>query len=277
MSLDQPTNTPTPPPRGWRAFLIKLLQGTIALLESAITQLEQPGEIALGRTYTQALGKIREILPPRVNEKLPDWGLSGAIATLAILFFWTTSSLLFPAPAPREISQPVAVLPSPAVAGTPEVSPSPEVPNLETPISESPGAEIPITETPIAENQPSPELPPELAPELNSEPTPEPIPELSPEQALIAELQTQVTEINGTDGLITVIKPKFSGSRLQVQVSQDWYSLKPEEQDRIAAGIEERSQDLDFRQLLVTDGAGNLVARRAVVGKGMIILRRVLV
>lgn len=267
MSLDQPPNNPTPSsPKGWRLLLIKFLRGTINLLNSAITTLEQPGtaEDSLGRTYSQVLGQVRNLLPLAVRDKLPDWGLSGAIALLAILVFSTTSSWLFPSAKPVSIPRPVAILPSPEPLVAPDVPPVvlPKVSPLVTPIPE---ASPVLPETPVATTP------------VISELIPEATPILTPEQTLIASIQAQVKEIIPQEaGLITAIKPNFPDSLLKITVSGDWYGLSANKQDQVAAKVEERSQDLEFRQLLITDSTGHLVARKAVVGQGMIILRRLL-
>lgn len=300
-SPDQ-TSTPTPEPvsssltlppaTGIRAVLLKLLRGTIALLEKAITKLEQPGAEEIDRRYGAALGKVREFLPTQVNEKLPDWGLSGAIAALTILFFWTTTSVLFPArstPSPQNPPQPIATLPETPPTSSPEVSP---VPDLTAEVPPELPPELPPEISPPVAPLPAPELAPEPSSESSSESSsetaenpvenpveiPAPVPELSPEQVLIATIQNQVIEITTgePEGLIVKIQPNFKESLLKVQVSQDWYNLSPEQQDQIAAGVEARSQNLDFRQLLLLDPNNRLVARKAVVGNGMIILRRVL-
>jgi hypothetical protein len=276
------------PATGFRALLLKLLRGTIALLEKVITKLEQPGAEEFDRRYGQALGKVREFLPNQINEKLPDWGLSGAIAALAVLFFWTTTSILLPSRStPSSQPQPIAVLPETPPAASPEVSPVPDL-TTEVPPELSPELSPPVASLPTPEASPNP---PELAPESSSETAdtenplenpveiPAPVPELTPEQVLIATIQKQVIEITTgePEGLIVKIQPNFNESLLKVQLSQDWYNLSPEQQDQIAAGVEARSQDLDFRQLLLLDPNNHLVARKAVVGNGMIILRRVLV
>jgi len=274
MSLAQPQNDPTPEaPKGWRVLLVKFFRGAIALLESAITFLEQPstGENTLGKTYSQVLEKVRGVLPAKVNQKLPDWGLSGAIALLAILIFSTTTSLLFSSNKPITIPpRPVAVLPSPEPLVTPEVPINP--PSTVSPVLEPLLPEAPVVVTPS-----TPQPDPQPSPEAILEPIPEVTPVLTPEQTLIASIQEQVTRITPQEeGLITRIKPNFSGSLLKITVSQDWYTLSSDQQDKVAAGLEERSQYLDFRQLLISDITGHLVARKAVVGRGMIILRRVL-
>ena len=277
-----------PPATGFRALLLKLLRGTIALSEKAVIKLEQPGAEEFDRRYGAALGKVRQFLPTQINEKLPDWGLSGAIAALTVLFFWTTTSVLFPPrsiPTPPTSPQPVAILPENPPVSSPEVSPVPDLttkipPELTPEISPTPEAALP---------DPAPTTP-ELAPEISPDSADsgkvtaenpvilEPVPKLTPEQVLIATIQDQVMEITTgePEGLIIKIQPNFNESLLKVQVSQDWYNLSPEQQDQIAAGVEARSQDLDFRQLLLLDPNNRLVARKAVVGNGMIILRRVL-
>lgn len=287
------SNLSLPPGLGFRALLLKLLRGTIALSEKAVVKLEQPGAEEFDRRYGVALGKVRQFLPTQINEKLPDWGLSGAIAALTVLFFWTTTSVLFPPrsiPTPPTSPQPVAILPENPPVSSPKVSPVPDLtpkvpPELTPEISPPPVAVLPDP-APT-----TPELAPEISPDAadsgqviaedpveSLEPISEIAPKLTPEQVLIATIQDQVMQITTgePEGLIVKIQPNFNESLLKVQVSQDWYNLSPEQQDQIAAGVEARSKDLDFRQLLLLDPNNRLVARKAVVGNGMIILRRVL-
>ena len=76
--------------------------------------------------------------------------------------------------------------------------------------------------------------------------------------------------------MIQSIQVNFEGSSLTVKVGSDWYNLKSSEQDKLAAQMLERSRELDFSHLEITAPQGTLLARSPVVGKDMIILKRVL-
>ena len=118
---------------------------------------------------------------------------------------------------------------------------------------------------------PEPPQPVEVAPP----PMPE-LPELTPEQGLIAAIQNQVAEVTERygNGLIQSIEANFPGSRLVVKVSDGWYNLKPAQQDKLADEVLRRSNELDFSKLEITDPEGTLLARSPVVGSNMVILKR---
>ena len=111
-----------------------------------------------------------------------------------------------------------------------------------------------------------------------------PIP-LTPEETLIAAIQNQVGEIslnlkssnseNPTfSEIIESIQANFFNSNLTIKINNDWYSLEKNLQDKLAAEILQRSQELDFTHLEITDLQGKLIARNPVVGTEMIIFKR---
>ncbi len=171
-----------------------------------------------------------------------------------------------------------------------------------------PENEIPpvIEKTPLpteeeTKSQPENEIPPviEKTPlpteEIGSKPdeTPEkeeleiippPIP-LTPEETLIAAIQNQVGEIslNLKDSssenptfaeIIESIQANFLNSNLTIKINNDWYRLEKKQQNKLAAKILQRSQELDFTHLEITDLEGKLIARNPVVGTEMIIFKR---
>lgn len=108
---------------------------------------------------------------------------------------------------------------------------------------------------------------------------------LTPEETLIAAIQNQVGEItfnskedksgNQTfSEIIESIKANFLNSNLTIKINNEWYSLKKSQQDNLAAQILQRSQELDFTHLEITDLQGKLIARNPVVGNNMIIFKR---
>jgi len=281
---------------------IKTLRGTIDLLETAVERLEaeptppkrkapapaisenvlppsskpNTGKLAptlstgglwekfqmawrsLWRSWRSVLRPLRKRLPVSVNRNFSDPALTGTIAGLIAIVVWTTGTL-FDRPQPPVVSTPstpppvVAVSPSPTPAPTPSPTPIP-------PLVQAPEAPEPIEISPA----PSKPLPP--SPPLK----------LTPEQTLIARIQDQVAAISNryANGLVQSVQANFRGSRLIVNISDDWYNLSQAQQDKLAGELLRRSQDLDFLKLEMVDGAGTLLARSPIVGIEMIILKR---
>ncbi|MGK7963194.1 hypothetical protein [Crocosphaera sp.] len=123
----------------------------------------------------------------------------------------------------------------------------------------------------VVETPPQLELPELPQPVKNIPSSP---PKLTPEQSLIAAIQQEVTQLTRQypDDLIGRIEANFLGSRLRVTLGNKWYDLSPEEQDKLANTILERSRNLDFRKLEMLDEKGDLIARSPVVGNDIIIL-----
>ena len=182
--------------------------------------------------WDATLVKVRSLLPAEWNEKLSDWGLTGAIAGVVVIFMLTTAAIL-----PKTPTQ-VAKAPPNSIDAPPELK-APEPPQ-------------PVEMEPL------------------------PLPELTPEQSLIASIQQQVTELTNRygKGLIQSIEVNFSGSRLVVKLSDLWYDLKESQQNKLADEILLRARELDFSKLQITDLKGALIARNPVVGSNMVILKR---
>ena len=213
---------------------------------------------SLWRSWRSLLRPLRRRLPVSINRNFSDPALTGTIAGLIAIVVWATGTL-FDRPQPTVVSTPstpppiVAVSPSP----TPEPIPSP---------------------TPIPPLVQAPEAPKsiEISP-APSKPSPPPPPlKLTPEQALIARIQDQVAAISNryANGLVQSVQANFRGSRLIVNISDDWYSLSRSQQDKLANELLRRSQDLDFLKLEMVDGAGTLLARSPIVGTEMILFKR---
>lgn len=191
-----------------------------------------PSFPAVEAFWDGTLQKVRSLLPTAWSEKLSDWALTGAIATIVVLLLVTTATMLPETPAQ------VAKAPPNSIEAPPELT-APEPP------------------------EPVEEIPP-------------PEPELTPEQSLIAGIQNQVSEITEKygNGLIESIQANFEASRLVIKVSNGWYYLKEAQQNKLADEILRRSSELDFIKLEITDTNGTLLARNPVVGTNMIILKR---
>lgn len=272
-------------PRVLKTQSIKFLRGTIRLLEGVVTKLETeppPGTTTEPGWWSTVLGKIRSVLPANLSSQLSDTALSGIIAVIAVIIVWATSSLL--SEKPKE----VATIPSPVPETPPEVATAPPISEIPPEVATAPVSEPEPTPIPTpVEEPPTPiPTPPELSAPAAAEPveetlpepkpTPTPIVELTPEQTLIAAIEKQVAEISNSiaDGLIDSIQVNFEASSLTAKVRNDWYTLKPSEQDKLAAQMLKRSRELDFNRLEITDPKGTLLARSPVVGKDMIIFKR---
>jgi hypothetical protein len=250
-----------------KAQSIKALRGTIRVLEGVVVKLEvePPPAATTGETpsfldkvqrgWSGALAKIRSLLPENLNQKLSDTALTGIVAGIAVIAVWITSALL-PGKPPEVATVPTEPVPAVNITTPPELT----APAAPQPIEVAPAAPQPI----------------EVSPPPEPVPTPSPTLELTPEQNLIASIENQVAEITNqyANGLIQSIQANFGGSSLTIKVSDDWYNLKQPQQDNLAAQMLERSKELDFSHLEITDPQGTLLARSPVVGNDMVILRR---
>lgn len=246
----------------FKTQIIKVLRGIIRLLEGTVVKLEdsstptQPGLVKKLQTGWQvALDKIRALLPENLSSKLSDLGLTSIIVVIFGLLLGTISVSLLQQPTK------VATAPPPETVTIPE----PEPPTNTIP---------PSTTAP-----PKSDLLPDLTAPTESKPiaiAPPPEPVLTPEQNLIAAIENQVAEVTDryADGLIQSIQVNFQGSRLAIKVGDDWYTLNQSQQDKLATRMLERSRQLDFSRLEITDPQGTLIARSPVVGDSMVILKR---
>ena len=245
--------------------------------------------ITLWQWWKAAIAKLRSLLPESVKQKLPNNDiLSGAIAAILLVFFWLNSSSSPPAVAkvPPEISTPAAEIEvSPEVTPTPEVTPLPEIKvspevtstgEINVSVEVTPPAEVKVTQE---AKPPAVETPPELTAPKPSKPVaivPPPPPVLTPEQKLLAEIQNKIAEITkeSADGLIQSVQANFKAGQLTVKISDDWYNFDVAKQDKLAADMWNRAQELDFSKVEITDTSGTLIARSAIVGSNIIVLKR---
>ncbi|WP_341526418.1 hypothetical protein WKK05_28295 [Nostoc sp. UHCC 0302] len=262
----------------WKTKIIQILRGTIGVLETTVEKLETesppgtqetPGFIQqIPLKWGGLLRTIRLFLPSNLSTKLSDTGLTAIVAAIAVIIIWTTTTVFSGKPAEVATLPPVEEVPAPTPTTTPPESPAPQ-PSEE--ITPTPEAQTPSpVPTPEAEATPIPEPP------VKSTPTPTPTLVLTPEQTLIAAIENQVAEISDriAAGLIKSIQANFRTSNLIVKISDDWYTLKESQQDKLAADILQRSQELDFTHLEVIDSQDRLIARNPVVGTDMVIFKR---
>jgi len=232
-------------PGGLKGLTIRLLRGAIAVLENLIEKLEQPAAGEAGG--------------------LPGWLPTGVLALGAIVLIWLGVTLFSGETEPEEVAT------APPVA---EVEPDSESqPSTPQPVEE------PIATSP--EPEPAPMPPPAPKPQAPPKPKSAPksdVPELklTPEQSLIAAIQRQVDDITSeyAPGSIQSIAANLRDSRLTVTVSDAWYDLDSEQQDRLADEMLARARSLDFAKLAIADENQDLIARSPVVGEGMVVFRR---
>jgi hypothetical protein len=287
----------------WKSAIIGILRGTIGVLEATVEKLEAvppPGTVETppspsSRGWGAVLGKIRSFLPANLSAKVSDTALTGIIVGIAVVLVWTTSTVFASKPTevatvPSTEEAPPATIatppeqapPVPPIEETPppvaeEISP-PTVEETPPPVTEeAPPPVVEETPPPVAEEVPPPtvEETPPSEPEPEPTPTPPPTIVLTPEQTLIATIENQVAEVSDRFalGLIKSLKANFRSSNLTVVISEEWYNLEPNQQDKLAAEMWQRSKDLDFSHIDIIDPQGRLVARNPVVGDEMIIFQ----
>ncbi|MEH1901232.1 MAG: hypothetical protein V7L04_07420 [Nostoc sp.] len=257
----------------WKAKIIQLLQGTIGVLEVTVEKLETappPGTEEIPSFLQQLelrwgglLRTVRLFIPSNLSTKLSDTALTAIVTGVAVILVWTTTTVFTGKPTEIATVPPVEKVPAP----TPTITTTPE--------SVAPEPQPPEEITPPPEVQTTPPTP-EPKPIPTPTPTPPPTIELTPEQALIAAIENQVAEISDriASGLIKSIQANFRTSNLTVKISDDWYTLQESQQDKLAAKILQRSQELDFTHLEIIDSQNRLIARNPVVGTEIVIFKR---
>jgi hypothetical protein len=286
----QPPNSPDPrkkrypaPQPFWKATIVRFLRGTIGILEVTVDKLEaEPAGSDFGSTgsrWSGILNQIRSFLPVGLASQLSDTVLSGAInlrfasaiALLAAVLIWGTTSIF--TGKPTEVATIPEIEPVTPTISTPEVAVTPPSSTPEIPVNVEPSPSV-VEETPVATatDKPTEEVPEEIPEPI---PTPVFIP-LTPEQTLIASIENRISAVSDriSSGIIKSTQANFATSSLVIKVSDQWYNLKPNQQDKLASEMFQRSQELDFSHLEIVDILDRLVARNPVIGMEMIIFQR---
>lgn len=275
-------DNPSPPPSSreprlqpfWKVQTIRLLRGTIGVLQGAVDRLEsqtpsEDGGVSLW--WRRSLNKLRLFLPSNVSNNLSDTALTGILAGVAVFLVWGGVTVFSP-------QRPVEVASQPPV---PEVS-QPAIEEEIPAVKETP-PDVTVTTpdvVPIPEEVPPPVETPAPQPEPEPEPEPEPTPAapviLTPEQALIAAIENQVAQVSNRygAGIINSVQANFGTSTLIIKLGDNWYSFKKEQQDKLAAQMFDKAKELDFSYLEITDNRGVMLARSPIVGTEMVIFKR---
>jgi len=227
----------------WKTAIIHVLRGTIGVLETTVVKLdtETPKDTSgkkinfLSR-WDGFLRTFRLFLPSSISNNVSDLVLTGIFAVIFLVTIGITTFLFIPTSSTQ-----VAI-----------VTPSEEV----------------TKPTPIIEPKPKPT----------------PMRELTPEESLLVAIEKQFSEIsvsvkntkdkNIVSQLIKPILANFRTSDLTLKISDVWYSLENSQQDKLAADILQRSQELNFTHLKIVDSQEKIIARSPVVGNEMIIFQR---
>ena len=237
----------------WKTAIIQVLRGTIGVLETTVVKLETETpkdtsgkKINFLSRWDGFLRTFRLFLPSSISNNVSDLVLTGIFAVIFLVTIGITTFLFIP-----KSSTQVAIV---------------------TPVEE-------VTKpTPVIEPKPKP------TPVIEPKPKPTPIRELTPEESLLVAIEKQFSEIsvsvkntkdkNIVSQLIKPILANFRTSNLTLKISDVWYSLENSQQDKLAADILQRSQELNFTHLKIVDSQEKIIARSPVVGNEMIIFQR---
>ena len=230
----------------WKTAIIQVLRGTIGVLETTVVKLETETpkdtsgkKISFLSRWDGFLRTFRLFLPSSISNNVSDSLLTGIFAVIFLVTIGITIFLFIPK------STQVAVVP-------------------------------PVEEV----TKPTPVIEPE--------PKPTPVIELTPEASLLVAIENQFSEIsvsvkntkdknkdkNIVSQLIKPLVANFRTGDLTLKISDIWYSLEKSQQDKLAADILQRSQELNFTHLKIVDSQEKIIARSPVVGNEMIIFHR---
>ncbi|MDB9473699.1 procyclic acidic repetitive family protein [Dolichospermum circinale] len=250
----------------WKTAIIQVLRGTIGILETTVVKLETETpkdssgkKINFLSRWDGFLRTFRLFLPSSISNNVSDSLLTGIFAVIFLVTIGITIFLFIPKSTQVAVVPPVEEVTKP----TPVIEPEPKP-------------------TPVIEPEPKP------TPVIEPEPTPTPIIELTPEESLLVAIENQFSEIsvsvkntkdkNKDQNIVSqLIKPLVANFRtgdLTLKISDMWYSLEKSQQDKLAADILQRSQELNFTHLKIVDSQEKMIARSPVVGNEMIIFHR---
>ncbi|MDS3859424.1 hypothetical protein RIF25_01255 [Thermosynechococcaceae cyanobacterium BACA0444] len=281
--------------------------------ESSYLLKAQPWFQTLGAKWWQLMAWLRGKLPSAWQGKLTETGLTAIFIGILLIFLWPGPSQS-PATPPPPKTRPTPILAPPPAQTTVLVKPRP-APNALPPVELAPEqtpSETPPTE--IIEPEPPPETnligtaPPTISdqPDLETpvEPTltpapaeaippggaaievPEPViavedapivPQLSPAEAALADAQNQLLGISDRyrHGLVADLVLDQTTGAARLTFNPAWYDLSPSAQDGLAQELWQRSHELEFAKLLITDTAGQVLVRPPIIGQKPVIVHRV--
>jgi len=247
------------------------LRGTIGVLETTVVKLETetPADTQKKTNFLSRwdgfLRTFRLFLPSNISNNVSDTVLTGIFAVIFVVTIGISTFTFIPKSVEVATVPPVEEVIPPKSVIEPEIIPKSVI-------------EPEVIPTPVVEPEAIP------TPVIETEPTPIPVVELTPEQALLAAIENQFSEIsisvkntkdkNIVSQLIKPLQANFRTSDLTVKISDIWYNLEKSQQDKLAAEILQRSQELNFIHLEIVDFQEKIIARSPVVGNEMIIFNR---
>jgi hypothetical protein len=255
----------------WKTTIIQVLRGTIGVLETTVVKLETetPADTQKKTHFLSRwdgfLRTFRLFLPSNISNNVSDTVLTGIFAVIFVVTIGISTFTFIPKSVEVATVPPVEEVIPPKSVIEPEIIPKSVI-------------EPEVIPTPVVEPEAIP------TPVIETEPTPTPVIELTPEQALLAAIENQFSEIsvsvkntkdkNIISQLIKPLQANFRTSDLTVKISDIWYNLEKSQQDKLAAEILQRSQELNFIHLEIVDFQEKIIARSPVVGNEMIIFNR---
>jgi hypothetical protein len=255
----------------WKTTIIQVLRGTIGVLETTVVKLETetPADTQKKTNFLSRwdgfLRTFRLFLPSNISNNVSDTVLTGIFAVIFVVTIGISTFTFIPKSVEVATVPPVEEVIPPKSVIEPEIIPKSVI-------------EPEVIPTPVVEPEAIP------TPVIETKPTPIPVVELTPEQALLAAIENQFSEIsvsvkntkdkNIISQLIKPLQANFRTSDLTVKISDIWYNLEKSQQDKLAAEILQRSQELNFIHLEIVDSQEKIIARSPVVGNEMIIFNR---
>ena len=270
----------------WKTAIIQVLRGTIGVLETTVVKLETETpkdtsgkKINFLSRWDGFLRTFRLFLPSSISNNVSDSLLTGIFAVIFLVTIGITIFLFIPKSTQVAVVPPVEEVTKPTPVIEPEPTPTPVI---EPKAKPTPVIEPKAKPTPVIEPEPKP------TPVIEPEPKPTPVIELTPEASLLVAIENQFSEIsvsvkntkdkNKDENIVSqLIKPLVANFRtgdLTLKISDIWYNLEKSQQDKLAADILQRSQELNFTHLKIVDSQEKIIARSPVVGNEMIIFHR---
>ena len=265
----------------WKTAIIQVLRGTIGVLETTVVKLETetPADTQKKTNFLWRwdgfLRTFRLFLPSNISNNVSDTVLTGIFAVIFVVTIGITTFMFIPKSVEVATVPPVEEVIPPKSVIEPEAEPTPVI---EPEVIPTPIIEPEVIPTPVVEPEPT------STPVIETETTLTPVVELTPEQTLLAGIENQFSDItiavkntkdkNIISQLIKPLQANFRTSDLTVKISDVWYDLEKSQQDKLAADILQRSQELNFVHLEVVDFKNKVIARSPVVGNEMIIFNR---
>ncbi|HIK38529.1 MAG: hypothetical protein NZ901_04240 [Geminocystis sp.] len=98
---------------------------------------------------------------------------------------------------------------------------------------------------------------------------------LSPEQFLLKNIEDKLKTITQKYGENMVVKilVDFRENSITIALTDDWQNLKINEKNKLARELFEKAKSLDLHKFSLQDSRGNVLARSAVVGDNVIIMK----